>query len=375
MPLGAFQTMVRGRNGGGKMGPAVEMKSITAVFHNDDEDDRNKKRKSKRRVAAGVITNNRRIICLLSSVVVLLPFLVYIATCIMGNQSSEGGYYPSWSGSFSSGIRYGLGAGDDTTGELNSALQRKGDGRAAVAIIRVIEDDAAGAAGAAAAGDSINGINRGSNDDTNNKVRYLVQLKSHDYPIEAFRGTVCLLGGNANDKDGTPLDTLKRELNEELYHPIWVSNLGGNSGSNNNDSDDDESAWTIVDVSKESYSNYTHTAPSSPGSIRYIGTSIHFQSSTLIHKPTPYAFLCALYEITISTNQLPPSVLKPRGANVREGRTVLLTEEQLVQHSKYAWGYEYTIEKYFGRNVVNKQVGAAVSIVDDRNIIWTPGKK
>jgi hypothetical protein len=46
-----------------------------------------------------------------------------------------------------------------------------------------------------------------------------------------------------------------------------------------------------------------------------------------------------------------------------------------VQHSKYAWGYEYTIEKYFGRNVVNKQVGAAVSIVDDRNIIWTPGKK
>jgi hypothetical protein len=183
------------------------------------------------------------------------------------------------------------------------------------------------------------------------------------------------LGGNANDKDGTPLDTLKRELNEEMYHPIWVSNLGGNSGSNNNDSDDDESAWKIVDVSKGSYSNYTHTAPSSPGIIRYIGTSIHFQSSTLIHKPTPYAFLCALYEITISTNQLPPSVLKPRGANVREGRTVLLTEEQLVQHSKYAWGYEYTIEKYFGRNVVNKQVGAAVSIVDDRNIIWTPGKK
>ena len=364
------------------MGPAAEMKSITAVVQNDDEvvDEEgshhrrnNKKRKSKRRVAAdGVITNNRRIICLFSSLVLLLPFLVYIATCIMGNQSSEGGYYPSWSGSFSSGVRYGLGAGDDTTGELDSALQRKGDGRAAVAIIRVIDDDAAGAA---AAGDSINGINRGSNDDTNNKVRYLVQLKSHDYPIEAFRGTVCLLGGNANDKDGTPLDTLKRELNEEMYHPIWVSNLGGNSGSNNNDSDDDESAWKIVDVSKGSYSNYTHTAPSSPGIIRYIGTSIHFQSSALIHKPTPYAFLCALYEITISTNQLPPSVLKPRGANVREGRTVLLTEEQLVQHSKYAWGYEYTIEKYFGRNVVNKQVGAAVSIVDDRNIIWTPGKK
>lgn len=317
--------MVRGRNG--------------AAVHKDDEDDeeedppadhhrRNRKRKSKRRVA--VITNNRRIF-LFSSSVLLLSFLVYIiSTCIIGNHSSEGGYYPSWSSSFSSGIRYGLGAGDDTNGELNSAL-RKGAGRASVAIIRVIDD-----ATAAAAAASIDGINGGSNGDSNNKVRYLVQLKSHDYPIEAFRGTVCLLGGNANDKDNTPLDTLKRELNEELYHPNWVSNLGGYSG-NSNDSDDDKSVWKIVNVSNETYTNHTHSAPSSPGIIRYIGTSMHFQSSTLINKPTPYAFLCALYEITISSNQLPPGVLTPRGANVREGRTVLLTEEQLVRHSKYAW--------------------------------------
>jgi hypothetical protein len=353
------------------------MKSIAAVVDNDDDDDddeedastaydhRRSKKRSKRRQM--VITTHRGIV--LSSVL-LLSLLVYIATCFIGSlSSSEGGYYPSWSSSFSSGIRYGLGAGDDTNGELNSALQRKGDGRAAVAIIRVINDDND------APGNGINTNNNKGVESNGNNVRYLVQLKSHDYPIEAFRGTVCLLGGNANEKDTTPLDTLKRELNEELYHPNWVSNLGGNSENNNDNDDDDKSAWKIVDVSKESYSNYTHSAPSIPGSIRYIGTTIHFQSSTLIYKSTPYAFLCALYEITISTSQLPPSVLKPRGANVREGRTVLLTEEQLVQHSKYAWGYEYTIETYFGREVVNKQIGAAVSIVDDKNTVWTPGKK
>ena len=365
--------MVRGRNG--KKGAAVEMKSIAAVVDNDDDDDeeasnaydhrRSKKRSNRRQM---VITTHRGITFLSS--VLLLSLLIYIATCFINSQSSsEGGYYPSWSSSFSSGIRYGLGAGDDTNGELNSALQRKGDGRAAVAIIRVINDD----------NDATdNGINTNNNKgvgSNGNNVRYLVQLKSHDYPIEAFRGTVCLLGGNANEKDTTPLDTLKRELNEELYYPNWVSNLGGNSENNNDNDDDDKSAWKIVEVSKESYSNYTHSAPSIPGSIRYIGTTIHFQSSTLINKPTPYAFLCALYEITISTSQLPPSVLKPRGANVREGRTVLLTEEQLVHHSKYAWGYEYNIETYFGREVVNKQIGAAVSIVDDKNTVWTPGKK
>ena len=63
--------------------------------------------------------------------------------------------------------RYGLGAGD-TTGELQAALRRKGDGRAAVAIIRVI------------------GMDGGNDSKQNSNVQYLVQLKSHDYPIEAF---------------------------------------------------------------------------------------------------------------------------------------------------------------------------------------------
>ena len=102
--------------------------------------------------------------------------------------------------SFYASKRQGLGAGD-TTGELQAALRRKGDGRAAVAIIRVI------------------GMPGGAN------IQYLVQVKSHDYPVESFRGAVSLLGGNANAQDKTPLDTLKRELNEELHFPDWVDAL------------------------------------------------------------------------------------------------------------------------------------------------------
>jgi len=74
---------------------------------------------------------------------------------------------------------------------------------------------------------------------------------------------------------------------------------------------------------------------------------------------------------------LPPGAAYPRGANVREGRTVLLTEDQLVEHSRYAWGYEHTVGGYFGREVSNRQAGAAVGAVDDRtwkDTVWTPGK-
>ena len=242
--------------------------------------------------------------------------------------------------------RYGLGAGD-TAGELKTALQRKGDGRAAVAIIRVIGMNATKTSG-------------------NNDVQYLVQMKSHDYPIEKFRGTVCLLGGNANKQDDTPVETLKRELSEELHSPEWVNAIINPSN--------------IIDDSSLQLSNkplYNNSTSLKAGTIRYLGTTLHFQSSELINKPNPYAFMCALYEITITPDQLPPSVLYPRGANIQEGRVVLLTEDQLVQHSKYAWGYEYTIEQYFGRKTFNKQLGTAVSTVDAntwKETVWTPLK-
>lgn len=246
--------------------------------------------------------------------------------------------------------RYGLGAGD-LNGELKSALRRKGDGRAAVAIIRVI----------------------GNQNDPNapipqNDVQYLVQMKSHDYPIAAFRGTSCLLGGNANKHDETPFDTLKRELNEELQSPEWVDDI-------------DESK--IIDdshlqLSNKPLYNSTGLAPHHPpGTVRYLGTTLHFQSASLIEKAQPYAFMCALYEITLLPEQLPPSAIYPRGANIQEGRVVLLTEDQLVKHSKYAWGYEYTMEKYFGKKTMNKQKGTAVSDVDKetwKETVWTPAK-
>ena len=56
---------------------------------------------------------------------------------------------------------------------------------------------------------------------------------------------------------------------------------------------------------------------------------------------------------------------------------VLLTEDQLIRHSTFAWGYEYTVEKYFGKKTANKQKGTAVSNVEketERETIWTPAK-
>jgi len=303
---------------------------------------------------------------------VLSALLVYLIS-VVGDRRYDASYYHSprggggGGGASNSKKRYGLGAGD-AGGELASALRRGGDGRAAVAIIRVVDHPSSSS-------------NAKGGGELDNNIKYLVQVKSHDYPIEAFRGTVCLLGGNANAGDDTPLDTLRRELGEELYHPDWIEDIVvvSENGGGPSSSSSSSSLWGVgvIDDSKNGRGNSTY-ASSEPGTIRYLGASMHFHSSSLINSQNPYAFLCALYEITISSDMLPPGAVYPRGANVREGRTVLLTEDQLVQHSKYAWGYEHTMGGYFGREVSNRQAGAAVSAVDDRtwkDTVWTPGKK
>lgn len=259
--------------------------------------------------------------------------------------------------------RHGIGAGEGSS-ELASALRRKGDGRAAVAIIRVV--------GSAGGGDDEKNDPADTQPDRHPDVRYLVQIKSHDYPIEAFRGTVCLLGGNANVHDETPLDTLKRELNEELHRPYWVDAIDAANVI------DDSSAQTAARLAeKPSFANSTASSPPAPGTVRYLGTTLHFQGADLIDNPAPYAFACALYEITLRPDQLPPGVIHPRGATVEEGRAVLLDEDQLVRHSKFAWGYEHTMEEYFGRTIENKQTGTSVTDMNDRTweeMTWTPSK-
>ena len=281
-----------------------------------------------------LILSNKKLSFVISIIIVTL---IYYGSLHLSQQSSNN-------------KRRGVG-GRDAQGELSSTLRRQDNGRAAVAIIRVI------------------GISSGNNLKSNphNDVQYLVQMKSHDYPIKNFRGSVCLLGGNANQQDLTPLDTLKRELNEELQYPEWVNAI------NPNEIIDD----SAVKLSKKPLYNST-VVPLIPGSVRYLGTTLHSHTAKLIQKFRPYSFLCALYEITLRPDQLPPSVLYPRGANVQEGRLALLSEDQLMKHAKYAWGYEFTMGRYFGRNATNICEGASVTDVEE-NIWtmtpWTPWKR
>lgn len=273
--------------------------------------------------------------------------------------------------------RYGLGGPSASASELTAALRRKSDGRAAVAIIRVVGLQS----------------EHKIKSNPNNEVQYLVQFKSHDYPIEAFRGAVCLLGGNASGGkkkglvgakgsggDVTPLDTLKRELNEELLSPDWV-----NAIQEKNVIDDSKLGKTLYNTTSlpaatvntdESDNNSKFEDGRFPGTVRYLGTTLHSHTAKLIDKPDPYAFFCALYEITIGIDQLPHSILHPVGATIQEGRLALLTQDQLLQHAKYSWGYEYTMETYFGKEATNKHEGASVSDVLNENIwkttSWVP---
>lgn len=284
-------------------------------------------------------------------------------------------------------LRYGTGGSSASDTELSSTLRRASIGRAAVAIIRVTGLK------------SEHGFKSIPN---NNEVQYLIQFKSHDYPIEAFRGTVCLLGGNVKtattrrkkkggESDGgdvTPLDTLKRELNEELLQPDWVQSireedviddsklfLGGVSiGPLFNSTSLTPAAAAAPAVKETGDDENGHSESDSnndgrvPGTIRYLGTTLHSHTSELLQTPHPYEFLCALYEITIGAHQLPHGILHTRGATVQEGRLALLSQDQLLKHAEYSWGYEYTIETYFGKSTWKKQVGTSVSEVSEN--IW-----
>jgi len=281
--------------------------------------------------------------------------------------------------------RYGLGGPSASASELTAALRRKSDGRAAVAIIRVVGLQ----------------TEHGIKSNPNNEVQYLVQFKSLDYPIKAFRGAVCLLGGNASggtkkkglvgkgkgkDRGGdvTPLDTLKRELNEELLSPDWVNMIQEKKVI-----DDSKLGKTLYNTTSLTAATVKNTDESDnnnnnlnkfedgrfPGTIRYLGTTLHSHTAELIDKPNPYAFYCALYEITIGIDQLPHAILHPVGATIQEGRLALLTQDQLLTHAKYSWGYEYTMETYFGKKSWNKQEGASVSEVDEdiwKTTSWVP---
>lgn len=240
----------------------------------------------------------------------------------------------------SSPKRKGVGT-RDATGELHSILRRSHMGRASVAIVKVVDDET---------------------DPEEPQIKYLVQRKSHDYPIAAFRGSICLLGGNANKLDASPVETLIRELKEELGSAgslSWIHNIKSEN---------------IIDDSSTKGPMYTNSTKA--GQIRYLGLTKHTQSSSILQKPHEYSFVCALYEITLYPFQLPPNVLYPRGALLSEGSLVLLTEEQLVHHAKYAWGYEFTVRDYFGKNVSNVCEGVSVESVEEEEIgEWRPEKR
>ncbi|KAL7484170.1 hypothetical protein ACHAW6_009816 [Cyclotella cf. meneghiniana] len=270
-----------------------------------------------------VLLANKKIVFVLSTLLVTLLYEASVHTILSSSSKTK---------------RKGVG-GRDATGELSSLLRSKQEGRAAVAILRVIDDDYA----------------------AKKEEKYLVQIKSHDYPIPPFRGSVCLLGGNADSDDLSPVDTLVRELREELGSLAWIRDID---------------AENIADESRSKKPHYnTTTVERKPGTIRYLGLSRHVQSAALVRKSHPYAFLCALYEITLRSSQLPPTVLYPRGATVQEGRLALLNKYQLMKHAKYSWGYEFTMSAYFGINATNVCEGVSVEELADGDLgEWRPEK-
>jgi 8-oxo-dGTP pyrophosphatase MutT (NUDIX family) len=194
---------------------------------------------------------------------------------------------------------------------LNATLKRLNNGRAAVVIIQVVDE-------------------KGKE---NSSPSYLFQRKSRDYPILAFRTAVCLFGGNAESEDATPLETLSRELTEELP------------------------------------SSFVRTILEHP-TFRYFGTFRNEHVPYLLGRADSYTFLCACYTVTISTNELPtPADWKASKMGDEEGSHELIAEEQLKEKEKYAWGYDFVFSSFLHTKVKNMMLGSHVTKVSDNYLV------
>lgn len=187
---------------------------------------------------------------------------------------------------------------DNHQQELDETLQRRANGRAAVIIIRVE-----------------NGTKNGHDDEP----RYLVQRKSEDYPIQAFQNAICLFGGNAKLADKTPLETLQRELKEELPPEL------------------------------------VHKVMKNPS---VFNLTLNSQTAEMINKTDDYAFACASYQTVLSFEDLPSNF------SSMEGSYALLTKNQLLTEESYAWGYDHIMSTYFQEPVRHFAKGASVSKLD-----------
>lgn len=223
--------------------------------------------------------------------------------------------------------------------DLMDLMKRNTQGRAAVIIIRVEPDDATGS-DASSTGNSSPGEQHEQTQRSQQETRYLIQRKSSDYPIPQFKNALCLYGGNflsLKEGDLTPLDTLLRELKEELSEETFVM----------------ESILPKIQFRQYSYNFQSH---------KIFEYQQQEQQGDMAEKAkTEYGFLCVLFEAVIQYKDLPPSIFQVEEGN--EGNYELLTKEELLRE-RYAWGYDYIMSQYFrdeGGDSIQKCNGVQVT--------------
>ena len=194
---------------------------------------------------------------------------------------------------------------NQSNNHLSQTLKRHKNGKAAVAMIRVLFDN--------------------STEDDQNQEVYLMQRKSLNYPIQKFSNALCLYGGNSEDIDeNQPIQTLIRELREELPDKL-VDQLVINGFSFLTFSYHDQNLHLLRNLNN---------------------TDTNDEKS----EKDEYAYVCALYESYISWNDW--KRLTTNSSQDVEGNHILLSKEQLLKEEpKYAWGYDYLVSDYFGQNV------------------------
>jgi hypothetical protein len=135
---------------------------------------------------------------------------------------------------------------------------------------------------------------------------FVLQVKTEGYPYHTMIGSLCLFGGNREEKDKSARDTLLRECMEELP-PAWC----------------DEIERTL-----RPYSRFVVTA----------------SRDACAPKPFSYSFMCAVFEATLPYEIVAATDSK----DVLEGLFTLKKLSELVGEATptWCWGYDVVMTNY-----------------------------
>lgn len=213
-----------------------------------------------------------------------------------------------------------------------------------------------------------------------NPSKIFIERKTDDYPVKVFAGMLCLPGGNwvgpAAKADANPLQTLKRELDEELRLAVSeakkdeMAALGFKAGADGRDLQKDTQA-TTDDIERFAMVKEAMLSAITPfmDALITVPKTI-FDSADPENRRGDTTVLASYFTIGLQKTDWDELVrLQEKYGNLsNESETLIVTYKEMIntKDMKVSWGHDYAMLKFFEQYIPYPK------ILLTKEIVWKP---